>query len=228
MGFIARLKRLSTSRIEAFLTTVEDPEILFPQLVREMDEQVRTATSAEAKAMAATKAAQRDIDRVVEKLDRMQKGAVLALEKGDEETAREAVSAQISLESEIKRKAEALSRSEAALNDARTAREGIQSQLEEVRNKKDEILTRVRVAKNQKKVERTVGGPVSSAKSILDTVAQLESKLEETEAELEVQRDMSTSGGGPSLDKRLKDLDEKSEVEARLAALKKKTGGAKG
>ena len=97
MGFITRIKRLTTSRIETFLTTVEDPEILFPQLVKEMEEQIRKATSAEAKAMAGTKAAQRELDTVKDKLDRMQKGASLAMDQGDEDTAREAITAQISL-----------------------------------------------------------------------------------------------------------------------------------
>jgi phage shock protein A len=226
MGFIKRIKRLTTSRIETFLTTVEDPEILFPQLMKEMEEQIRKATSAEAKAMAGTKAAQRDLDGVQEKLKRMQKGASLAMDQGDEETAREAVTAQITLESEIERKNEALTRSQAAQANARAAREEIQSQLDEIRNKKDEILTRVRVAKTQKTVARTIGGPVGSAKSILDSVAQIETSVEETESELEVQRDMSVSGGGKSLDKRLKDLETGSEIEARLAALKRSTTNA--
>jgi phage shock protein A len=223
MGFITRIKRLTTSRIETFLTTVEDPEILFPQLVKEMEEQIRKATSAEAKAMAGTKAAQRELDTVKDKLDRMQKGASLAMDQGDEDTAREAITAQIALEAEIQRKDEALARSQGAQDDAKAAREEIQSQLDEIRNKKDEILTRVRVAKNQKTVARTIGGPVGSAKSILDTVAQIETSVEETESQLEVQRDMATAGGGKSLDKRLKDLETSSAIEARLAALKQST-----
>jgi phage shock protein A len=226
MGLIARLRRLTTSRIEVFLSTVEDPEVLFPQLVKEMEDQVRSATEAEAKAMASVKGAERDLKQIEQKLDRMTKGAELAVDKGDEDTAREAVSAQIDLESEIKRKQEALKRSQAAMEDARAAREQVQAQLAEVRNKKDEILTRARVIRNQKKVERTVSAPVSSARSILDAVAQLETKVEEQEAEIEVQRDMASAGGGPSLDKRLKDLEVSSEVEERLAKLKKKTGKA--
>jgi len=226
MGLVARLRRLTTSRIEAFLSTVEDPEVLFPQLVKEMEGQVRAATEAEAKAMASVKGARRDLDQVKQKLERMQKGAELAVEKGDEDTAREAVSAQIDLEAEIERKEETLNRAQGALDDARAAREQIQLQLEEVRNKKEEILTRARVVRNQKKVERTVSAPVSSAKSILDAVAQLETKVEEKEAEIEVQRDMASAGGGPSLDKRLKDLEVSSEVEERLAKLKKSAGKA--
>ena len=226
MGLIARLQRLTVSRIETFLTSVEDPELLFPQLVKEMEGQVRAATDAAAKAMAAVKAAQREVAEAQGRLDRMQKGAELALNKGDEATAREAVSAQINLEADLKRRQEAQARCQTAQEDAREARKQIQAQLEELRAKKDEILTRARVAKARKRVERTVQGPIGSAKSILDSVAQMESKVEEAEAELDVRREMGKGAGGPSLDKRLQQFEKDEEVEKRLAALQKKMGGA--
>ena len=71
MGLINRIRRITLSRIENFLNTVEDPEVLFPQLVREMEDQVRAAVSAETKALAACKSAARDTDRIRRKLDRM-------------------------------------------------------------------------------------------------------------------------------------------------------------
>ena len=228
MGLIARLKRLTTSRIEVFLSTVEDPETIFPQLVKEMEGQVRAAVDAESKAMASVKGAEREVGQVKERLERMQKGAQLAMDKDDEATAREAVSAQIGLEGELVRKEDALARARTSLDDARSARKQIQDQLQELRDKKEEIVTRARIAKTQKKVEKTVTGPVASAESILDSVSQLESRVEETEAELDVQRDMSTSAGGSSLEKKLKDLETSSDVDDRLAALKKKAGAKKG
>jgi phage shock protein A len=227
MGFIKRIQRLTVSRIESFLSTAEDPEILFPQLVKEMEGQVRSATEAEAKAMASVKGAERDLKQANDKLERMKQGAQLALDKGDEDTAREAIAAQMNIEQEVERKTENLARAESAHADARNARKQIQQQLDEVRAKKEEILARARVAKTQKKVQQTVHGPVTSAKSILDAVAQMEAKVDETEAQLEVQREISSSGGGgPSLEKRLKDLEKTAGVEERLAALKKKVGGS--
>ena len=60
MGLIQRIRRLTVARIENFLNTVEDPEVIFPQLVREMEDQVRAAISAETKALTALKAAERE------------------------------------------------------------------------------------------------------------------------------------------------------------------------
>ena len=224
MGFIKRIQRVTVARIEAVLSTVEDPEILFPQLVKEMEDQVRVATEAEAKAMASVKGAQRELQQVNDKLERMKQGAQLAVDKGDEATAREAIAAQMNLESEAKRKAGALERAEATYADAKNARKQTQQKLDEVRTKKEDILTRACVAKTQKKIQQTVHGPVSSAKSILDAVAQMESKVEETEAQLEVQSEITQDSTGLSLEKRLDQLETEAGVEEHLAALKKKVG----
>ncbi len=223
MGLIDRIRRITTASIESFLSSVEDPEVLFPQLIREMEDQVRVATEAEAKAMAAVKAAERETEQVQDKLDRMTKGAELAVKEGEEQTARDAVSAQIDLERTLATKQDALARAQATYGDAKQAREQVQAQLEELRVKKDEILTRSRVAKNQQNVEKTVSGPASSTGSILDSVARLEAQVEEAEAGLEVRREMSAGeSGGPSLEKRLDDLEKNTEVDKRLAALKAK------
>jgi len=224
MGLITRIRRITVSRIENFLNTVEDPEVLFPQLVREMEDQVRAAVSAETKALAASKAAARDVDQIRQKLDRLERGAELAVEKDDNETARDAIKAQIALESDLKLQEDAVSRAERAYEDAKDARMQIEKQLEELRTKKNEILTRARIASAQKKIEKTVSGRASSANSILDAVVRLESKVEEAEAELEIRRSMDTGGATPSLERRLDALEQNDEIEKRLAELKKKIG----
>jgi phage shock protein A len=227
MGLIQRIRRLTVARIENFLNTVEDPEVIFPQLVREMEDQVRAAIDAEAKALAALKSAERDAGNTRQKLDRMLRGAEIAVEKGDDKTARDAVKAQIALESDLKVQDDAVTRAGRACEDAKAARMQIEEQLNELRTKKNEIITRARVAKTQQKIEKTVSGRVSSATSILDAVDRMEGKVEEVEAELEIRRDMGKGGVTPSLERRLDELERDSEIEKRLAELKKRIGTSK-
>ena len=227
MGLITRIRRLTVARIENFLNTVEDPEVIFPQLVREMEDQVRAAVSAETKALVALKAAERDSGNIRKKLDRMIRGAEIAVEKGDNETARDAVKAQIALESDLKAQDEAVTRAGRAYEDAKAARLQIEEQLEELRTKKNEILTRARIAKTQQKIEKTVSGHASSTASILDAVMRLEGKVEEAEAELEIRRGMDKDGVSPSLERRLDELERDGEIEKRLAELKKRISASK-
>ena len=222
MGLIKRLARLTGARIEAFLNAVEDPETLFPQLIREMEGKVGEAQKAEAKALSAVKSAQRKLDELVGQIRRRERGAELALAKGDEETARDALAAQLGVEKDIDQREAALSLAESALAQARDARTQIQEELEKLRARKEEILARARAARMRKKVQQTISWPAGSGKSILDEVTRMEAKVLETEAGVQIQREMDTGTGSPSLDERLSKLEKEAEVEKRLAALRKK------
>ena len=224
MSLIGRIRRLTVGRIESFLSSVEDPEVLFPQLVREMEAQVRAATDAEAKALAAAKAAERAAADVREKLEKMKIGAEAALRKDDEATAREAIEAQVGIEESLAAKDAAAEQARLTAADATAGREQIERQLADLRAKKDEILTRARAAKSRHKIEKTVRGPAGSTDSILDAVAKLESQVDEDEAELSIRGGMAGTGVTPPLEKRLDDLQKTSEVDKRLAELKARMG----
>lgn len=222
MGLFKRLHRITVGRIEAFLSRVEDPELVFPVLVKEMEEQLRAATEAEAKARATLAGCEREIGRHEETIEKYGRGALLAVKKGDEETARQSVKAQIDAEkaSELSRRNLEIARQ--SLDRAKASREQIQRQLEELRAKKNEILTRARVAKVQKKIQASVSGTVGSSDSILDAVARLEAQVEEDEAELEIQASLTGEGAASvSLERKLGELDRQAQIENRLAELKR-------
>jgi len=221
MGLFKRLHRVTIGRVEAFLSRVEDPELVFPVLIKEMEEQLESAAAAEAKATAALKGCEREMDRHSETVSRYGNGALLSLKKGDEQTARQSVVAQIEAEkaAELSKRNQEIAQQ--SLERAKVTRERIQQQLEELQAKKNEILTRARVAKVQKKIQATVSGSTGSSDSILDAVARLESHLEETEAELEIQASLAGDAtASPSLERKLDELDREAEIEARLAQLR--------
>jgi len=220
MGLISRLRRVTSARVEQFLDSVEDPELMIPQLLAEMEDQVRAATNAEAKALGAVKNSQKKIDELKGRVARLSKGAELAVQHGEEDTAREALAAQLVAEGDMKRSEDMLVQAQASLTEATDARKQVQQSLEELRLKKDEILTRARLSKTQEKIQKTVSGPSQTSGSILDTVSRMENKVQEKESEIQVRREMNTGGSKPSLDKKLRDLESKSEVELRLEAIR--------
>lgn len=223
MNLIKRMMRISSARIEAFLSSVEDPEILFPQLVREMEEQVGKASEAEAQALTALKLAERTRDTAQANVERMQAGAELALKNSEENTARDAISAQLDLEKALVQKNEACERAQGVYENARATRIEIKKKLDETRGKQDEILTRARLAKTQKKIQDTVSSPVHSSDSIIDAIERLESKVDQAEAELEVSRELAGNGQTEAaLEQRLEQLEAEQEIEKRFAELKNK------
>ncbi len=217
MGIFKRLHRITLGRIETFLDRAENPETIFPVLIEEMQQQLKAATAAEAKAAVAVKQSSRDLESHFEKVNRFGNGAVLAMKKGDEETARMSVEAQLEVEKTLDIAQKNVDCATDSLDHATASRKKIQTQLEELNSKKDEILTRARVAKTQQKIQRTVSGSAGSTDSILDAVARLESNVEEAEAQLEVQANLAGDySASPSLERKLDELSHESEVEKRL------------
>lgn len=224
MSIFSRLKRVTTGRLELFLSKSENPEVIFPQLLAEMEGQVRAATDAEAKAMASLKQAENAAAESRNKLEKMTSGAEAALRRGDESMAREAIESQVALDAELIRREAAAQAAKDTLEDARAARHQTQAQLQEVREKKDDILTRARVVQSQERIQRTVSGPSASTGSILDAVSAMESKVEEKEANLAVQQELAGDGAGssPSLERRIDSANREVEIDRRMAALKEK------
>jgi len=223
MGLFKRLHRITIGRIESFLSRVEDPETLFPVLLKEMEEQLEAATEAEAKAMATLKGCEREVGKHEETVKRYENGAINAIKQGDDDTATQAVKAQISAEKSFVLAQQNFETATIALERARAGRERIQKQLEELKVKKDEILTRARVAKTQKKIQATVNGSLGSGDSILDAVARLEAGVEKDEAELEIQQELVGEGtASQSLEDKLKELENATEIQKRLEELKRR------
>ena len=152
MGLIKRLKRITFAKIELFLQSLEDPEIVFPRLIVELEERLADACRAEAKSMSAIHAVQKRADELSGRLARLDKAAELALKKGDDALAKEALAAQMDTEQALARCRQELGQTEIALGQAGEAREHIREELDELKSRKQEILSRARLAKVQKKV----------------------------------------------------------------------------
>ena len=222
MGLFKRLHRITVGRIEAFLDRVEDPEIVFPILVKEMEQQLEETAKAESHASANLKMAKRDLEKQQQRLDKYNRGAVLAIQKNDEQTAQLAIEAQIDLERVIELAQQNYDRAVDALDHATSSRIRISRQLDELRSKKQELLSRAKIVKAQKKVQRSVSGGIGCTDSILDSVARLEANIEEAESKLEIQASLNGDDLIYSpLDRQLREMDHEAEVQRRLDTVRK-------
>ena len=217
MGLIKRLQRITSGRVRAFLDSVDDPETVLPQLVAELEEKAAIAVNAEAKALTAVKSAQRKLDEAEGRIQRLGRGAALALKQGDERTAREALEQQVRAEKEAESHKDALTRAEAALKDAHDARLQLAGQLEELKVRRDELLSRVRSASAQTQARETLQKP---AEGLLAEVARVEEKLDKDESQLEIHHEIAGPRQG-SLDERLRRLQREAEFDERLGKLHK-------
>jgi phage shock protein A len=220
-GLVSRLRRITVPRINAFLETVEDPEAIFPQLVREMQNTIADVVKAEAKAAAALKADQRRLDESTGRSIRLAKGAELALRQGMESLAREALAEQVKADRISEDLRDALERSEAALLEARELRRYMEDQFEELKQRKREILARARSAKRTSGTYRSTDRIRATGAAILDEVSRMQQMEEANEF---AQRPPERIPGKfeRSLEDRLRNLEREAEIERRLDLIRKK------
>ncbi len=226
MGRISRLKSITRSRIEAFLASLEDPEVILPQLIKEMEDRAREASRAEAKALSAVKGDRRRLDTALGRVIRFKEGAVLAVEVDEIDTARQAIAAQIQAEKEVEKCRNDLAVSESAYNSAGQVRRQLRQNLIELRLKKNDILTRSREIRSQKSSNKKLGDLSRDAsKNILDIVAKMESKIEEAEGEIEIKDEIARTLGVSFPYERVRVLESDAEVDRRLTEIKRKIQG---
>jgi len=226
MGRISRLKSITRSRIEAFLASLEDPEVILPQLIKEMEDRAREASRAEAKALSAVKGDRRRLDTALGRVIRFKEGAVLAVEVDEIDTARQAIAAQIQAEKEVEKCRNDLAVSESAYNSAGQVRRQLRQNLIELRLKKNDILTRSREIRSQKSSNKKLGDLSRDAsKNILDIVAKMESKIEEAEGEIEIKDEIARTLGVSFPYERVRVLESDAEVDRRLTEIKRNIQG---
>lgn len=220
MARIAQLKRITKARIDAFLQTVEKPEHILPQLEKEMAKRVTEAARAEAKALAATRGAQRRIDEAAGRAIRLEKGAKNALGIGDVQTARRAVAALIDAEKNTEQLRQSLETAHNAYLSAAQVRMQLQQNLEDLKTRRKELVARSRRVELKKAVTAK-SEDFAATEDILDAVAKMETKLDGTEAEIEARNHLHAIDltiDDQKLERKLHD----AEVTARLAELKSK------
>ena len=224
MGLIRKLKRLTVGRVEAFLDKAEDPAAVYPELLRELEQQVRAAANAEAKARSALSAAQRKRDELTGRINRLTEGASLAIKQGNEDLAREAVEAQMEAEKRLPALEEEMARADTAVLDAGSARQQLEDTLQELTNRKGEMLAHAQMVRAQKGSIDSQRSVSARGKDILSAVARMEEKVEQAEAEHTVRREAGASRT-PALEQKLREFEQDAELETRLAALKKQRSG---
>jgi phage shock protein A len=221
MGKIDRLKRITSSRIEAFLNSLEKPEYILPRLVEEMNEQIDETVNAQVKALSAVKGARRRLDEASGKVSRLEKGARLAVLSGDMETARQAIAAQIEAERQAECCRKELQQAEIAFQTAKTVCQQLKGNLKELKAKKKDILHHHR----RQQLIRRLGRPDAQQEtefsgSLLEAIARMETKVQEQEIQLEVQSELTKSLGVTFNEERVKRLERDAEVDLRLHSIK--------
>ena len=214
MGIFTRFRDIVSSNINAMLDRAEDPEKLIKLMIREMEDTLIEIKAACAGVMASSKKVQRQLDEVQSREKHWKDRAELAVNKGRDDLAREALL-------EKRRYSERAHAFEKELIEYKALIEQYQDdilQLEEklgTAREKQRVLVQRHIHANKKKRAQEGIRRVDSSEAVLK-FEDLENRIERMEAEA----DLVNYAKKSSLEEELDRLSVDEEIEKELQALK--------
>jgi len=214
MGIFTRFRDIVSANINAMLDKAEDPEKLVRLMIREMEDTLIEIKASCAGVMAESKKVQRHLDDVKSRISYWEEKAPLAVSKGRDDLAREALI-------EKRRSVERAEILEQELMEHNTLIEAYQDDIRQLEDKlrsakeKQRILVQRHIHANKKRRAQEEIRRIDSTEAVFK-FEDLENRIERMEAEAS----LINYGTSPSLMEELEALGMDEEIEQELEALK--------
>jgi phage shock protein A len=216
MGILDRVSTLVRANINDLIDRAEDPEKVIKQLLADMNNQLLQVKTQVAAAIADEKQLYSRYQENQEKSIEWQRKAELAVEKGQDDLAREALGRRNAFQqtaSGFKEQYDEQARQVATLKDALGQ---LESKINEAETKKDLLIARSRRAKAETQIRTTLSGLDSSG--ALAGFERMEEKVNMQEARASALAELDHD----TLEDRFALLESESEVDQQLAEMKAK------
>lgn len=219
MGIFTRVRDIISANINSMLEKAEDPEKLVKLMIREMEDTLVEVKASCAGAMATKKKVHRELDQVTQRSDDWAGKAQLAVDKGREDLAREALIEKrryaeraTALENEMSQCDDLVSQYQSDIGQ-------LEQKLATAREKQRMLVQRhVRAQRKMRTQQDIRKMDTSDAMARFDT---FEERIERMEADA----DLVNFGRKPSLDEEFRRLQGDDEIEAELSNLKSRSHG---
>lgn len=213
MGLFDRVSRVIRSNLNSMVGSAEDPEKILDQAIVDMQEDLVQMRQAVAQAIASQKRVQQQAKQAETEASKWHQRAQLAIQKGDETLAREALtrkkvhadtatSLNAQLDSQVNQ-VDAMKRNLIAL----------EGKISEAKTKKDMLKARASAAKANEQLQNTMGQ--LSTNSSMAAFERMEEKIMMMEAKSQASAELA----GANLESQFAEL-ESGDVDAELEAMK--------
>ena len=180
MGLLDRLSRLLRANLNAFVSDAEDPIKILDQSVDDMQEDLIKLRQAVAMAIASQKRLENQATQANEQVKNWFSRAELALKKGEEDLAREALSRKKTFQDTFDSLSIQFQTQNGQVEKLKKSLLLLERKIAEARTKKEMLKARAQAAKAQQQIQSTVGD--LSSKSAMAAFERMEDKVEALEA----------------------------------------------
>jgi phage shock protein A len=214
MGLFDRIGRVVRANVNSLISGAEDPERILEQTVIEMQHDLIQLRQAVAHAIATQKRTERQAAQSQATAEEWYRRAQLALQKGEDTLAREALTRRKSYQDTATALTEQIQQQSGIVSLLKQNLAKLESQLSDARTKKDMYIARARSAKASEKLNEMMGRIGTG--SALSAFEKMEEKVLQMEARSEAIAELNS---GDAIEQQFKEL-ESGGVDEELAAMK--------
>ncbi len=214
MGLFDRISRVVRANLNDVVSKAEDPEKILEQSILEMQEDLVQLRQAVAQAIAAQKRTEQQYNQNQNEANRWQRNAQLALQKGDENLARQALERKKTFAETANTLKASLDQQVGQIDTLKRSLVALESKISEAKTKKDMLKARISAARAQEQLQGTLRGVNTSGAAA--AFERMEEKVMMQEARAQAAGELV----GSDLDSQFRALEAGSDVDDELAALK--------
>jgi phage shock protein A len=219
MGFFDRLARVIRANINSLISGAEDPEKILEQTVMDMQDDLIKLRQAVAQAIATQKRTERQYSQAQSTAQEWHQRAQLALQKGDEHLAREALTRRKSYQETADSLRGQIDQQSTIVSQMKQNMVALERKLAEAKTKKDMYIARARSAKASQQIQEMMGRVGNNS-----AMAAFE-RMEEKVMELETQSQAIAELNANTLESKFAELESGSDIDAELANMKAQLAG---
>ncbi|HEV8718519.1 MAG TPA: phage shock protein PspA [Candidatus Binatia bacterium] len=214
MGIFTRLSDIISSNLNAMLDKAEDPEKLIRLMIQEMEDTLVEIKASCAGVMATKKSAQRELEETRTRAQQWGEKAQLAVNKGREDLAREALLEKRRYRERATVLEKELSQCDALVEQYQADMSQLEDKLGAAREKQRILVQRHIHAQRRKRAQQEIRR-LDTADALI-RFEQFENRIERMEAEA----DLVNFGRKPPLEEEFARLEGDEEIEKELQTLK--------
>ncbi|NCR07228.1 PspA/IM30 family protein [Microcystis aeruginosa] len=219
MGLFDRLSRVVRANLNDMVSKAEDPEKILEQAVSDMQEDLVQLRQAVARAIAEQRQTEQKYSKEQSEANKWEQRAKLALSKGDETLAREALKRKKDYTETAAILKNQLDQQTLQVDSLRKNLIALESKISEAKTKKNMLVARSRAAKANEELQKTLGGIDTSGS--MSAFERMEEKVMQLEASSQAYGEL----GGIGIEQEFAKLEAGSDVDDELALLKAQMSG---
>jgi phage shock protein A len=220
MGVLGRLSRAIRAQVTSWVQESEDPEKILHQVMADMQADLIQLRQSVAQAIATQKRTERQCDQTQMLAQEWRNRAQLALNKGDEAQARDALAQRHTYLKMGSQLASHIQEQKAVIANLKANMRDLEVKIADARTRRDMYIARARSAEASQRLQQLIS-QVGAQQSV-GALSRMEDKVLDLEAQADAMAELNQTVSSQSLEGRFAALeqDEEQAIEAELAAMK--------